>query len=145
MSSGVPLRPLRTMRRRRETLEVMRSIDAKEQPALQPPSEELIQTRLVIVADAFAPSDSPRLLRGVRKSDLGDTLFGHGDPAEAITSRRKSTRPHPTGQLGLLVPRSEAPGLFPGVTQTDLPKGVRFAIPSQTSLVVHPAMFAGFA
>lgn len=133
MSPDVPLRPLRTWRRRRETLEVMRSIDAEEQSALQPPSEELIQTRFVIVADAFAPSDSPSLIRGVRKSNLGDTVFGHGDPAKAITSRRKSTRPHPTGQLGILVPHRQTPNLFPGVTQTDLPEGVRYAIPSHTS------------
>lgn len=107
-----------------------RRLDDERAAALVPPPEERLQTRLVWVAEAYAPSDVPQLLEGLRHYGLDETGLAS---SERTTHSIRTTRGRPGiwsyGPLSMLRRSGEGSAFFHQV-QTKLPDGVTAALPS---------------
>jgi hypothetical protein len=106
-----------------------RRFDEREFRRLRPAADELVQTRLVWVAEAYGPSDFGTLIDGLRRLGL-DEAHGGADPITySLQDTRGAASRWQHGALPMLRVRAEAQSMFYQVA-SDLPVGVRAIIPS---------------
>jgi hypothetical protein len=129
--------PREALRQRTRVKEAKRSLaswrttDVEGRASLQPPPEELIQHRIVWVADAYGPAQVEGLIAGVRAAGWDEESVGRR-PSEWIRQIRGAASSWGHTSIKPLVPR-DAQGFF-AVTPSELPAGVQIAFPSITTL-----------
>ena len=116
----------------RSSLAGMSATDEVQQQSLLPPSEELIQNRIIWVADAYGPTQVERLIAGLRATGL-DKERGNARASDFVLRLRAGPSASGHTRLRTIVPQG-ATGYF-DVTRAELPTGALLALPTIT--VIH--------
>jgi hypothetical protein len=116
------------LRHARSSLARMRERDEADRPLFLPSPEELIQQRIVWVADAYGPTQAERLVAGLHATGI-DPMVGSTRASDLVQRLRADRSPLGQVFLGTIVPPG-ARGL--NVTRAELPAGALLALPTIT-------------
>jgi hypothetical protein len=110
-----------------------RRLDGTQWRSLRPGDDELLQTRLVWVAEAYAPSDVPALLDGLEGLGFDKGQWTGESVARSVVERRRKAEGWAQYALPLICRPGDRVG-FGNQIERELPDGVRAAWPGLTVL-----------
>jgi hypothetical protein len=102
--------------------------EVRDMSTLCPPDDEKVRSRLAWVAEAYAPSDLPSLLTGVRDLGLDASRWERHTISRSVVDARRATEGWSYYSLGMI--RSPGEGfLLLDQVEAELPDGVVAALP----------------